>query len=101
MAKKLPQAKAIAKPVVIADEASRGRPPGAENIRTETVVDVSCCPQCQSTEREEYTNKTELAMPGLYKERPYTHIVWRSTRCLTCGQTRRDRSYENRPEHAG
>lgn len=88
-------------PVATIEEPSRGRPPGAKNISVEAIVDVSRCPQCGSTEREKYSNPTEMEQAGTFKGQAFTHIVWRSTRCLTCGQSRRDRTYENRIETIG
>jgi hypothetical protein len=60
------------------------------------IVDAppSCCPKCGSTERTDYANTTRVAYNGIHKGREYTHVVWRSTSCLACGQRRRDRSYE-------
>jgi len=78
--------------------ATLGRPIGSKNIRTEAVAEVSRCPQCGSTEREKYENPTEIEQGGVRDGKPFTHIVWRSTRCVACGQSRRDRTYENRVE---
>lgn len=75
--------------------APRGKPPVVEAAVTE-------CPRCHSTERERYFHTTERAIDGTTPAsspepgRPFTHVVWRRTRCKSCGQVRIDRFYENR-----
>lgn len=67
------------------------------NVTEVVDVGLSHCSKCQSTERTAYTNTTEREIGGLTSDgRPYTHILWRSTKCATCGQARRDRCFENR-----
>lgn len=64
------------------------------------VVDAkaTACPTCGSTRRERYFHTVERAIAGVDRDgKPYTHVVWRRTRCTDCGQVRVDRSYENRP----
>lgn len=59
--------------------------------------DPTRCPSCGSTEREPYNNTREHDFAGLDDHgRPYTHVVWRRTRCRACGQSRDDRFRENR-----
>lgn len=77
----------------------KGRPPGSPNITDVVDVIPSCCRKCGCTERTPYVNAQEMAYGGVTGTgRQYTHIVWRSTRCVECGQGRRDRVFENRPE---
>lgn len=52
---------------------------------------------CNSTEREPYFGVIERYLPGRDENGlPYTHVIWRRTRCKKCGQARRDISRENR-----
>lgn len=54
---------------------------------------------CRSTEREPYENRQELECGGTNADgSPYTHVVWANTVCRRCGQRRRDRWTEHRPE---
>lgn len=77
----------------------KGRPPGSPNITEIVDVIPSRCRKCGCTERTPYVNAQELAHGGVTGDgRQYTHIVWRSTRCVGCNQGRRDRVFENRPE---
>lgn len=86
-----------AKPAPVA----KGRPPGSPNITAVVTVIPSRCQKCQSTERTPYTNATDRPYGGLTADgQPYTNIVWRSTTCASCGQARRDRCFEYRPEAA-
>ena len=91
--------------------------------RPEAYAPASRCRRCKSSEREPYTGtKTELKFSGFECDRfcgrhhkkegtdcvcggsyslAFDLIVWRRTRCLECGQTRVDKSYEmarNGPE---
>lgn len=75
-----------------------GRPAGAKTNKQAPVTgDKTRCPKCDSTEREAYFATVEHAVEGVRDEKPYTHVVWRRTRCRSCGQIRQDRFYENRP----
>jgi hypothetical protein len=82
----------------------KGRPQGRANIeRVEAVGVVSRCPKCDSTEREAYSRNRTIVQavagavePGTGK--PVTHMIFRTTKCLTCGQHRRDISYLYSPE---
>lgn len=77
----------------------KGRPPGSPNITEVVDVIPSRCRKCGCTERTPYANAQEMEFGGTTGDgRPFTHIVWRSTRCVGCGQGRRDRVFENRPE---
>jgi hypothetical protein len=83
------------------EAAPKGRPAGSRNIDVVVTVLPSACPKCQSTDRTPYVNPVEYPYAGVTADdRPYTHIVWRSTRCLGCGQNRKDRCYENRAEQS-
>jgi hypothetical protein len=75
-----------------------GRPQGAKSATDVVTVEPSRCRACGSTSRTPYTNTTEHEHRGLHEGRPYTHVVWRTTSCADCGQSRRDRHLENRPE---
>ncbi len=93
MAKAKP--KASAKPSATK---AAGRPNGATTKpRDQIDVATSRCQKCGSTERASYTSKEEVEHGGTDAAgQPYTHVVWRRTKCLACGQHRIDRSVENR-----
>jgi hypothetical protein len=75
----------------------KGRPPGATNKEVDQVkVDPVRCRVCGSTERTAYTKKTEQAYAGENESGSYTHIIRRWTSCAKCGQSRIERSHENR-----
>jgi hypothetical protein len=58
---------------------------------------ATACPACGSTERVPYFNVRERAIAGVTPGgRPFTHVVWRRTRCTPCGQTRDDKTFELR-----
>jgi hypothetical protein len=85
-------------------EKPQGRPQGKANIeRLEATGVVSRCPKCSSTDREAYSrNRTIVqAVAGAVEpgtDKPVTHMIFRTTRCLTCGQHRRDITYLYSPE---
>jgi hypothetical protein len=59
------------------------------------VLPLSCCPSCGSAKREDYHNVRRLPFGGITPDgRAYTHVIWRRTRCLDCGQARDDKSFE-------
>lgn len=60
------------------------------------VAIVSRCPRCKSTERSPYENSHEHAVVGEENGQPYDTVIWRTCRCLKCGQWRVDRSTECR-----
>ena len=75
-----------------------GRPQGSTNKQVDqATAEVSTCRMCQSTRRAPYMNKVEQQIAGVRNGKPFTHIVWRRTRCLDCGQHRSDVTWENRP----
>lgn len=84
---------------VTAAKKTAGRPAGKPNhqVAHATAV-VTACPACGSTEREPYYNRREMAAGGVDSAgKPYTHVIWRRTKCAACGQVRDDRHFENRP----
>lgn len=88
VAKKVESAKSEAD---VAVPRGPGRPLGSEN-RDYDIVDVqpSCCKKCGSTSRSDYEGR-----PDEHEQLTDTHInvtIWRRTRCLDCGQWRKDRS---------
>lgn len=82
--------------------AKKPQSPKAARTKNPPVVDAkpTACPTCSSTEREPYFNVRERAIAGERDGRPYTHVVWRRTRCKACGQTRDDKAFEHRPATA-
>lgn len=79
--------------------AKSGRPRAPKNRSKEPVTTVlSRCRRCGSTEREPYHGTREVKVAGVdpHSGKPYTHVVWRRTRCKHCGQMRMDRSLEQR-----
>ena len=73
------------------------RKSGTKNITTFATAVASRCVHCGSTDREPYVNPTEIEVGGIDGNgHPYTHVVYRSTRCRACGQARRDQCHENR-----
>lgn len=123
MAKKKPRAKVASKPTTrptpkkasskASNKASRptskksprkaGRPIGPSVQRDEVTVIVSRCKRCGSTRRARYSANRQIIRnvrggvePGT--NNPVTHLIVRPTRCLDCGQARRDVSYLNEPE---
>lgn len=75
-----------------------GRPAGRRNhVVAHATAQVTRCPKCGSTERLPYWLKREKAIAGVDAAgQPFTHVVWRRTRCADCGQVRDDRHVENR-----
>lgn len=72
-----------------------GRPAGSKNAKHVADAPASRCPSCDSTNRSKYGAITTVVSSGVDASgKPYTEIVWRTCRCLDCGQTRRDRSFE-------
>ena len=75
-----------------------GRPTGAKTQQQPPVDgEKTRCQGCGSTERDPYFGTTEHEIVGVRDGRPYTHVVWRRTKCRACGQLRLDRFFENRP----
>lgn len=81
--------------------ARRGRPSGAKTEKTIAPATPGRCPRCGSTDREPYHDVRAMAYAGTEDGNAYTHVVWRRTRCQSCGQRRTDRFLENRMGKAG
>lgn len=84
------------KPATIEAPAMVGKPSDgtARSLKSACIV-----PTCLSTEREPYENRQEIPHGGTNSDgTPFTHVVWANTVCRTCGQRRRDRWTENRPD---
>ena len=65
-----------------------GRPKGSPNISAKVVVEPSRCPACGSSRRTKYENPVRVDFSGSGLE--CVAIVYRTCRCLDCGQARRD-----------
>ena len=65
-----------------------GRPKGSTNIAAAGEVEPSRCPACGSSRRTKYENpdRRDYSQAGL----EYIAIIYRTCRCLDCGQARRD-----------
>jgi len=77
-----------------------GRPRGSKDgpVAQATVL-PSRCPKCGSTKRQDYANKVVQEYSGLDPDgKPYTRIIRRRTKCLSCGQVRMDRTFEFAPK---
>ena len=66
----------------------RGRPKGSTNVAAQAIAEPSRCPICGSSRRTKYENPTRLDYSGQGLE--FVAIVYRTCRCLDCGQARRD-----------
>jgi hypothetical protein len=66
----------------------RGRPKGSPNIAALAEVAPSRCPVCGSSRRTKYENPERRDYSGQGLE--FVAIVYRTCRCLDCGQARRD-----------
>jgi hypothetical protein len=84
--------------MAIKQTVKRGRPVGAKTAERDVVLVLpAACVRCHSTERAPYDKIRERAISGRTTDgRPYTHVVWRKTRCRACGQARVERHYEHR-----
>lgn len=79
------------------NQGRRGRPPGPAGPPPEQVESVlTRCKNCGSTDRTRYENVREMEIGGVNDAGPYTHVVWRPTKCTNCGQARVDVAHENR-----
>ena len=77
----------------------RGRPAGAKTGNYEAAETVATqCPKCGSSNRTPYFGTVEREIDGMKDGQTFTHVVWRRTKCVDCGQLRQDRTYENRPD---
>jgi len=64
-----------------------GRPKGSANITTIVEVQPSRCRNCGSSRRTKYENPERRDYSGAGLE--YDAIIYRTCRCLDCGQARR------------
>ena len=65
-----------------------GRPKGSTNITTIVEVKPSRCCNCGSSRRTKYENPYRRDYNGAGLE--YIAIIYRTCRCMDCGQARRD-----------
>jgi hypothetical protein len=65
-----------------------GRPKGSTNIDVSVLVEPSRCPNCGSSQRTKYENPERIDFPGSGLD--CVAIVYRTCRCMHCGQARRD-----------
>ena len=74
----------------------RGRPVGSQTQEKPIVaVQLSRCPDCGSTERAKYSNRCEKELSGQTPDgKPFSRVIWRHTKCLTCGASRIDKFFE-------
>jgi uncharacterized Zn finger protein len=66
----------------------RGRPKGSANIAAQAEVEPSRCPSCGSSQRTKYENPERRDYSGCGLE--FVAIIYRTCRCMDCGQARRD-----------
>lgn len=87
-------------PSAEASHKAKAKPPKPQRPIVEAMP--SSCPKCRSTDRTAYSNTTEYPIAGMTIDgRQYSHVIWRTTACKSCGQVRRDRSYEMRSAPRG
>lgn len=69
-----------------------------ETKRDIVEVELPRCKKCGSTDREPYHGTTTYEKPieGEHNGEPFTHVIWKRTRCRSCGQARVDKYRENR-----
>lgn len=88
-AKPKPQAKPKAKPA----KKRKG-----SKQKGKAAAGSSICSKCGSSERAPYSNELTREITGVDpKFGPYTRVTWRTTKCLGCGQHRRDVERVNQP----
>ena len=80
---------------VASKPAAKPKKPRSRNVPV-VQAEVTACGACGSTDRQPYFNVRERAIAGVRDGKPFTHVLWKRTRCTNCGQIRDDRSYENR-----
>jgi hypothetical protein len=64
--------------------------------RTSKVVvdEPTRCPKCKSSSRSKYHSTRTQEISGLWKGIPYNRITYRYCACLSCGQSRVEKSYD-------
>jgi hypothetical protein len=70
-----------------------GRPKGQTKEKVTVIVEHSKCPKCGSVERSNYNNIITYDIVGIHNGIEYVRVVFRSTKCLSCGQIRKDKSF--------
>jgi hypothetical protein len=76
---------------------TRGRPKGSTNIVARAEVTPSRCPACGSSRRTKYENSERRDYRGAGL--PFIALVYRTCKCLDCGQARRDQERVYGPEN--
>lgn len=72
-----------------------GRPAGSKNVTRIATAIATRCPQCSSTDREEYAyRRVELISGTAPDGKPFNRVVRRRTRCEGCGLARIDTIFE-------
>jgi len=80
-----------------AQAATKKRGPGIS--RDQSTAEPSRCRRCLSTKRSEYRRPPEVHhLSGIRDGKPFNRIEYRLTKCLDCGQHRRDISYHYSPK---
>lgn len=75
--------------------AKRGRPTGTKTEETPVVVvNLSKCPKCGSIKRTSYNHTRAMDYGQIVDGRDYSKVIWRNCKCLDCGQTRIDKTFE-------
>jgi hypothetical protein len=65
----------------------------AKNV-SEVVDEPTRCPKCQSSSRSKYHSTRTQEISGLRKGVPYNRITYRYCACLSCGQSRVEKSFD-------
>ena len=66
-----------------------GRPKGSTNIDVSVLVEPSRCPNCGSSQRTKYENPERRRFTAAAGSNCVA-IIYRTCRCVDCGQARRD-----------
>jgi predicted Zn-ribbon and HTH transcriptional regulator len=77
----------------------RGRPKGSTNVTDHVIVEPSRCKGCGSSRRTKYENPMRVDFSGSGLD--CVAIVYRTCRCLDCGQARRDQEKVYAPAKTG
>lgn len=80
----------------------QAKPPEPKPPIPHVEVNGSRCPKCGSSRREKYNRTTVHPIAGVYQGEPFTHVVWRWTRCAEpgCRQARVDKVRTNLPDRS-
>ncbi len=72
-----------------------GRPKGSKTTRVVVEIYAAYCPKCGSSDRTAYTHSRSKQISGaLLDGRPYSNVIWQRCKCLKCGQTRVEKTFE-------